>query len=349
MAFRSVALPADAYVAVEIPASYTTSLNGLATYISQRYKGTEAQLWALYSWEASYLRYDMSKRSVQLSLTNPDELALWTIKNRKGVCANFAAVFYAVAKRLGVETYLVGGYSVTHNNFRDDGHQWCACLIDGKPYIFDPTWGGGYMLNDVQYVHRLSADYFMVEPAKMVQTHMPEDPLFQFLDYPHYYDEIDNPGADHPVPVYFNWRDSLAHYNAQDTLARLGGQIARMRANGFANDWIKMQILRYQHNYEAHVLNRQVDVFNNCVQRVNELVRYINNGYVPVKTASAVNAEIEDLENTLSGMAAVLDDTEFTSDALVQGAANMSQQVQQLMASVSDLSRSIRKHFDKQK
>lgn len=340
---RGVALPADAYVAVDIPSRYTSSLNGLAEYIEDHYSGVEAQLWALYSWEASRLRYNMSKRDVQLSITNADELAAWTLQHGEGVCANFASLFYAVATRLGVESYLVGGYSVSHNNVRDDGHEWVGCIIDGKPFFFDPTWGGGYMLNDAQYVHRLNADYFMVEPAKMVRTHMPEDPLFQFLDYPHYYDEIDNPGADHPVPVYFNWRDSLANYNAQDTLSRLGGQLYRMKANGFANDWVAGEILRIQHNYEAMLLNRQVDIFNDSVERCNNLINYINNGYAKGGSAKEALREVADIRAQLTRMADALNDADFSSDVLVQGAAHLQQQSESVLSTLQKLEKSLKK------
>lgn len=341
--FRCVALPVGAYVAVDIPAAHRGSLDDVANYIKSHYEGTEAQLWALYSWEASFIRYNLKKQSVQLSITDADALAMWTIEHREGVCANFASLFYAVARRLEVEAYLVGGYAVTHNNVRDDGHEWCACIVDGEPYMFDPTWGGGYMLNDVQYVHRLSADYFMVKPAKMVLTHMPEDPLFQFLDYPHYYDEIDNPGADHPVPVYFNWRDSLANYNVQDTLARLGGQVARMKANGFANDWIAGEILRLQHNYEARLLNRQVDIFNDSVERCNNLINYINNGYAKGGGAEDALREVIGIRMQLNNMADALNDTDFSSDVLVQGAANLQRQSENVLNTLRKLEKTLKK------
>ena len=337
------ALPADAYVAVDIPARYTATVDGLAAYIGEHYSGVEARLWALYSWEASRLRYNMAKRDVQLSFSDPDELAAWTLKNGEGVCANFASLFYAVAKRLGVEAYLIGGYSVTHNNVRDDGHEWVGCIIDQKPYFFDPTWGGGYMLNEAQYVHRLDPTYFMVEPARMVRTHMPEDPLFQFLDYPHYYDEIDNPGADVPVPVFFNWRDSLVAYNAQDSLARLGGQLARMRGNGFANDWIAGEILRLQHNYEVVLLNRQVNVFNQCVERSNKLVGIVKNGVADSFDPVGVLRELADIRRALTDMADVLDVTDFSSDVLVKGAANLQRQSEGVLSTLSKLENSLKK------
>lgn len=333
---RAAALPPDAYVAVSIPAASLVSLDAVASFIRSNYSGTEAQLWALYSWEASYLKYNLQKRDVQLSITNADQLARWTIKHREGVCANFAAVFYAVARRLGVETYLVGGYCVSHNNVRDDGHMWCACIIDGRPYMFDPTWGGGYMLNNEQYVHRLSPDFFMVPPQKMVLSHMPEDPLFQLLDYPHKYDEIDNPGADRPVPVFFNWKDSLAAYNAQDSLAQLGGQLQRMRANGFANDWIEREILRLQHNYEARLLNQMVDDFNACVEVYQHLYALATGKGTSLANDDA-HGVLANLHSRLDALSARLDEIEFSSGELSSGAAHVQQQVQQLLTASQQL------------
>lgn len=328
-------LPANAYVAVNIPTATSATLDGIANYIRNNYDDTESRLWAIYSWEASYLRYNLEKRDVQLTITNADALAKWTLKHREGVCANFAALFYAVATRLGIETYMVGGYTVNHSNVRDDGHEWCACIIDGKPYMFDPTWGGGYMLNDAQYVHHLKADFFMVEPEKMVRTHMPEDPLFQFLDYPHFYDDIDNPGAVHTIPVYFNWKDTLAVYNTQDTLARLGGKLNRMKANGFANDWIKAEINRYQHNYEAYMLNRQVDAFNRCVIIYKSVVNQATGRRKVNDSSWRVN--LQSLRDSLADIIDVLDNTDFSIDALSDGAANVQNQASQMYNQLPDL------------
>ena len=313
----------DRRIMVELPADSLTSLSLMAQCISHRYHKPDTRLWGLYSWVATHIRYDMSARDQQMRMPKEDDLALWTLQNRRGVCANFAQLFAAVARRMHIETYAVSGYIVTFDNIRDDGHEWCACIIDGNPYIFDPTWGGGYMLNNQQYVSRLDDQFFMVAPEKMILTHVPEDPLFQFLNYPKYYDEIDNPGKDRPVPVYRSWRDSLWAYNRQDSIARLEGELRRMRDNGFANDWIQQEIKRVQYNYQVCLYNKQNDRMNGLVTRLNFLVNYFNNGYKPHRSRQWLNTEIAKIRGEIPDITEKLEIVNSISDTMSVGVDQM--------------------------
>jgi transglutaminase/protease-like cytokinesis protein 3 len=47
----------------------------------------------------------------------------------------------------------------------------------------DPTWGAGHVQNN-KYVRKLDDSYFKADPEKLIQTHHPYDPLWQFLYYP---------------------------------------------------------------------------------------------------------------------------------------------------------------------
>jgi transglutaminase/protease-like cytokinesis protein 3 len=54
--------------------------------------------------------------------------------------------------------------------------------IDGSWYIFDPTWGAGYV--NKYFIKKLNNAYFKVEPAQIIASHIPFDYLWQFLNYP---------------------------------------------------------------------------------------------------------------------------------------------------------------------
>lgn len=332
---------------VDLPVGATRTVSSLATYLKSHYQSDKERLWALYSWEAGHIKYNYESMGQQHKMTKEMELAQWTLDNRVGVCANFAQLFYSVARLMGVECYLVPGYVVTENRVRDNGHEWCACIIQGKPYIFDPTWGGGYLLNNVQYVPKLNPDFFMVSPERMVLTHMPEDPMFQFLDYPISYDEIDNPGATTPIRTYFSWRDTLDSYMMQDTLLRLEGKIRRMKNNGFANDWVVKQIGIYTYNLSVYTYNRQANLFNDLVSRFNNLVSYVNSDFKPLHTKTNVVAELDALRAICLDISSNLDSVGSLSESLDASVLSMQKSIELMMPDLDKLEKVILDHFNR--
>ena len=76
----------DRRIMVELPADSLTSLSLMAQCISHRYHKPDTRLWGLYSWVATHIRYDMSARDQQMRMPKEDDLALWTLQNRRGLC-----------------------------------------------------------------------------------------------------------------------------------------------------------------------------------------------------------------------------------------------------------------------
>ena len=281
-----------------------------------------------------------------MKIPDQDKLAEWTLQNRQGVCSNFAALFVSVARRMGIEAYFVGGYVVTKNNVRDDGHAWVACIVDGRPYITDPTWGGGYLLNDQQYVPRLDPEYFMASPAKMIATHMPSDPLFQFLDYPVYYDVIDNPKDSHQPPVYFNWRDTLNVYNQMDEVSKTGAQVQRMRNNGFPNDWIAKEINRLSHNYNAELFNRLVDRTQRAFGQMEEIVVFVNNGFKPDRNKEELMDKLGQIRDEATSCSALFDRIETDEEAEANTIVDVQRQINTLLTQIDEIEKYIRQHYN---
>ena len=53
--------------------------------------------------------------------------------NGKGVCYGYAMLFYKMATRLGIETYICYGYAIEY-------HAWNMVVLDGKEFFYDVTW-----------------------------------------------------------------------------------------------------------------------------------------------------------------------------------------------------------------
>lgn len=67
--------------------------------------------------------------------------------NGKGVCATYAMIFYKMASRLGIQTYLCYGYT------GDVYHCWNAVELDGELYYYDITWYDS-AVHDLRWLHR---------------------------------------------------------------------------------------------------------------------------------------------------------------------------------------------------
>ena len=69
--------------------------------------------------------------------------------NGQGVCCTYAMLFYKMATRLGIQTYICYGFT---DDSPDSYHSWNMVELDGKQYFYDPTWYDN-IVSDFRYVH----------------------------------------------------------------------------------------------------------------------------------------------------------------------------------------------------
>lgn len=66
--------------------------------------------------------------------------------NGRGVCATYAMLFYKMAARLGLQTFICYGYT------GDVYHAWNAVELEGALYYYDLTWYDS-AVHDLRYLH----------------------------------------------------------------------------------------------------------------------------------------------------------------------------------------------------
>lgn len=66
--------------------------------------------------------------------------------NGQGVCVTYAMLFYKMATRLGIQTYICYGY--TENAY----HAWNMVELNGVQYFYDPTWFDN-LVSDLRFAH----------------------------------------------------------------------------------------------------------------------------------------------------------------------------------------------------
>ncbi|MDO9154761.1 MAG: hypothetical protein Q7U47_13835 [Paludibacter sp.] len=158
----------------------------------------------------------------------------------------------------------------------DVPHTWVAASIDNEWYLFDPTWGAGYISNS-QYISQINDFYFMTEPEILIQTHIPFDPIWQLLNYPVTYSEFyQGKAIDNKNKPYFNFNDSIVNYCKLSELDQLIAVNRRIEKNDLFN---KMAQNKFKNNLReiSHYQEVQViDIYNMTVEHLNNSIKTIN-------------------------------------------------------------------------
>ncbi|KAG0272734.1 hypothetical protein BGZ95_011488, partial [Linnemannia exigua] len=177
--------------ALACPREEEESLARLSWYLTSAFPGDQvAQLRCIFKWIAHNIVYDV----VGFMTGNlGDNSAEAVLRNKTGVCAGFANIFYelaapqdlgvskvfGVARGFGIE---VGGDSL------GGGHAWNAVTINGECLLIDSTWGAGAITEsgtiDPDSEVRFMPHYFLVRPEFLIYSHWPTNSREQYLDPP---------------------------------------------------------------------------------------------------------------------------------------------------------------------
>ena len=266
-------------VALAAPEAAGRSVSSLVAYLKQHLSTDDQLARAIYTWVSRNIKYN-----VYITYTSRNEEADETkeiqkiLSERKGICQDYALLFKALVKEAGMDAYVIDGYNRRDGALLPDPHEWCAAKVSGKWYMFDPTWGAGFVEN-YQFIPSPNHRFCKLLPDTLLKTHMPFDPMFQFRERPLSYEEFDTGVVDEQrsVPVFY-WADTLALYARQDTLERLVSVRQRMLSNGRSNDL---------------VYNMAMDLQGKATDAINEFVRYRNKAFEPLKPDAEIQAMVD--------------------------------------------------------
>ncbi len=179
---------------------YPDSFNSpeeLANFIRRDFKTEEEKVRAVYSWiiqnvaynPDEYKKFDYRFKNYRERNEKEEKtrkkIISRTLKTGVAVCEGYSFLFEKLCNLLEVRNYLVRGD--TKSNFSDIGrafatnHLWNIAYINGKPYLFDPTWGAGKF--SIKFIKDTSYFYYKTPPEQLIKTHYPsmfEDALVDF-------------------------------------------------------------------------------------------------------------------------------------------------------------------------
>ncbi len=283
-----------------IPANATISTEAIAKYINANFKTETDKIRAVFYWTASTISYDVDNMFTTSAAETSQDKITKTLRTKKGVCIDYAEVFHEITHFLGLQSYIVQGYTKQNGSIGQLSHAWCAAKIDNKWYLFDPTWGAGGINRGV-FVKKMNNSYFKVAPAKMISSHMPFDYLWQFLNYPinnqEFYEgkiQIDK------TKKYFDFEGELTRYNQLSETNKLFETIKRMENNGVKNAMIaerldikKKNLAYLRQSSSIDKLNAVVNDYNQAIVMLNDFIYYRNNKFKPTLADGEIKRMIQ--------------------------------------------------------
>ena len=283
-----------------IPASATASTQGIANYINANFNTETDKIRAAYYWTASNISYDIpGMYAVNFNETVQQKIVR-TLKTRKGVCIHYASIFNDLSQKIGIQSYIIEGYNKQNGKVSNLAHAWIAAKIDKKWFVFDPTWGSGYVHNG-KFYKKLDNAYFKVEPSKIIASHIPFDYLWQFSNYPITNNEFYEGKTEiNKTKKYFDFQKEIAKNNNLSEADQLFASAQRIEKNGLINDMIieryegkKKQLTYLRNNTNIQQLNSIVIEMNEAVVLLNDFIRYRNNKFSPVFSDDEIYQMIE--------------------------------------------------------
>lgn len=291
--------------ALAIPESMTESTDLIAKYIASNFKTDKDKSRAAFVWVASNISYDLSY-SYNTS-ENRDQKILRSLKNRKGICENYSAIFTEICNKVGIRSYIIEGYTKQNSEVSTQSHAWSASLIDGVWYLFDPTWGAGY-IKDGNFVRKLNNSYFLQSPSAFVTSHMPFDYLWQFSNYPiNNQDFYEGKIKSTSNAKDFNFQEALIIYESQSYVEKLKSTAKRVQENGLKNLLIKKQYIYLEtavdHLHQNKVIalyNKAAAHYNQALTAYNDFVEIRNKNQNQSKSNQSMKRIVSNAENNLS-------------------------------------------------
>jgi hypothetical protein len=289
---------------VNIPSSQTKTSDGIASYINAHYHTDEDKISAIYSWITSNIKYDADSIHYVILDEDNEQRVSFALRRKRGVCENFAAVFNAVAAKCGINSFMVEGFTKQGESIDRSGHVWCIAFVNGEWGLYDPTWDAGLVGS---FNQPSGFKYFNADPEIFVQSHLPFDPIYQLLNYPHTYNDFEKGfSAQNNKGKFVNYNDSLSQIKNLDRLSRYAREESRIENAGWPQSRIntKLKRIRFQvevlnQDDDAELYNSAVSDYNTAIGYYNDFLSYRNNQFRPFKPKDEVEKIFQNVSLSL--------------------------------------------------
>ncbi|MBL0343103.1 MAG: hypothetical protein IPP71_20890 [Bacteroidetes bacterium] len=324
--------------ALQLPDSLTKSTDQIAGYITSNFTTDKDKSRAIFIWVASSIQYDIDNMFAINFYEKKEEKIAKPLRTRKGICENYASLFTDICIKSGLKSFVVEGYT-KQNGFTDYiPHAWSAALIDSSWYLFDPTWGSGYV-NGGKFFKKINNDYFKASPSVLIKSHIPFDYLWQFLNYPITNQEFyESKTQQNKTKPYFSFKDSIQVFEKQNHIDQLISSTYRVEKNGVKNSLVfdrlqhlKLAIENDRQTKTVNLFNSAVADYNEGINGLNDFINYRNKQFTPLKTDPEIQTMVDVADNKLN-------DAKIKLGQISNPDMNTTNMIKQLTKSVDDAS-----------
>lgn len=194
---------------------YSNNIKRITRKITEDYNTDLEKVRAIFVWITHNIKYDCKQlkkkrkrktvkchtdiecdRKIQELQRRETQKAL---RRRKGVCEDYSRIFKKMCELSGIEAGYISGKTKTKvyqvgRKPSGRGHAWNWAKINGEIYLFDSTWGSGYVDEKcTNFFYKFKDEYFMIPPKVMILTHYPKNHKYQFLNKIVSKEEFGNP------------------------------------------------------------------------------------------------------------------------------------------------------------
>jgi hypothetical protein len=307
--------------AIKWPDSVTTSADRLGDYVAANFPTPLEQTRAIFIWMANNIQYDLANMYALNFYEDQAKKIAKPLRTHKGICENYAALFVAACRRAGIRTVEIQGFTKQRGFVEYIPHAWCGAFLDGSWYLFDPTWGSGYV-DQGKFVRHLNESYFKASPELFIKSHMPFDYLWEFLYYPvtnqDFYESKTTPDKSKP---YFNYPDSIKAYEQLSRKDQEAAEAIRVERNGTRNSMIfdrlqhlKVDLENYRRQAENEKLQAENDRqnaviysynsvlgnYNNAIRQFNVYINYYNAQFKPEMPDAGIKQMLDSADHELT-------------------------------------------------
>jgi len=342
--------------ALQLPDSLTKSTSDIANYFTNNFQTDRDRVRAIFIWTASSIEYDAANMFAINFYESKEEKIAKPLRTKKGICENYAAVFNDICIKSGIKSFVIEGYT-KQNGFADYiAHAWCAALIDSSWFMFDPTWGSGY-INNGKFYKKINNNYFKANPSALIKSHMPFDFLWQFLNYPitnqEFYEGKTQQNKSKP---FFSYTDSISAYEKLSPIDQLKSSAERVERNGVKNSLIfdrlqhlKLEIENNRQTTMVSQYNSAVNDYNDGVNYFNDFINYRNKQFTPTKPDPEIQNMIDLADNKIKSAKTKLSEIKDPDANTINSSAQLLKQIDDATTQVKQQQDWLKTYFSKGK
>tara|TARA_B100000809_G_scaffold144339_1_gene141947 strand:- start:38658 stop:39827 length:1170 start_codon:yes stop_codon:yes gene_type:complete len=281
----------------KVPYSLKSS-NAIALELTKNFNTDIEKTRAIYIWITHNISYDYALLENLPKYTSSKDLVEYVLKKRTGVCQHYADLFLDMTQSIGLETFLIAGYT---RDYKDSiaavSHAWNAIKIDSKYYFIDTTWSAGY-IKDGRFVRSFNDKYFLIRPKDFIKTHIAFDPIYQFLPSPIRHIDFQEKNFDKlDLDKKYLFEDILNKTSSLDTITKLEESISRIIKCGVTNDMTKKVIDNNLNKITSIEFRAVLDTLNYGIANYNKYIEAKNNKF---KNPTLSDADIKELIDSAS-------------------------------------------------